>query len=167
MQSHLCPAMDPILVQPNITRPLPPTSSGLGVCPDQIPMLLSTQLTLLSTQLTLLLLQPFTDTTPPYMHTYIQEAAPGPQTNRILCRLPPSTFPAHPHTHWVTSCAGSVGFFLIPVCTHWSLCPEEGSSVPGHRRKMEDGTCHPLLLLQGAPMSSVFPQSSVGALGHL
>ena len=53
MQPHLCPAMDPILVQPHITRPLPPASSHLGICPDQTPTLLSTQLTLL--------LQPFSD----------------------------------------------------------------------------------------------------------
>ena len=49
MQPHLCPAMDPILVQPHITRPLPPASSDLGVCRDQTSTLLSTQLTLLST----------------------------------------------------------------------------------------------------------------------
>ena len=61
--------MSPILLQPHITRPLPPVSSDLGVCPDQTPMLLSTQLTLLSTQLSVLL-QPFTDTSPdPHDHS--------------------------------------------------------------------------------------------------
>ena len=66
MQSHLCPAMDLILVQPHITRTLPPASSALGVCPDQTTTVLSTQFTILSTQLTLLL-QSFMDTptTPP------------------------------------------------------------------------------------------------------
>ena len=47
MQSHLSPAMDPLLVQPHIIRPLPPASSAFQVCLDQTPMLLSTQLTLL------------------------------------------------------------------------------------------------------------------------
>lgn len=47
MLSHLCPAVDPVLVQPQIPDPLPPALSSLRVCPDQTPMLLSTQLTLL------------------------------------------------------------------------------------------------------------------------
>ena len=38
--------------------------------------------------------------------------------------------------------------------------------MPGHRRKMEDGSCHSLPLLQGVPMPSVFPQPSVGTLDH-
>lgn len=33
MQSHLCPAMDPILVQPHITRPLPPASAAHSPAP--------------------------------------------------------------------------------------------------------------------------------------
>ena len=55
---------------------------------------------------------------PPSAHHHIHKAAPGPQTNRLPCRLPPSAFPAHPHTHSVSSCAGSVGFFLTPVCLY-------------------------------------------------
>ena len=175
MQSYLCPAMDPILVQSHIIRPLPPASSDIGVCPDHTPTLLSTQLTLLSTQLTHLL-QPFTDTSstrppPPttLCHHHIQKAAPGPQTNRLPCHLPPSAFPAHLHTHSVSSCAGSVGILSHPclsVHTGASV-PEPGSSAPGPRRKVEDGTCHSLLLFQGAPVPSVFPQPSAGALAHL
>ena len=171
MQSHLCPVMDPILVQPHITRPLPPASSDLGVCPDKTPTLLSTQLTLLSTQLTHLL-QPFMDTPPPpppLCHHHIHKAAPGPQTNRLPCCLLPSAFPVRPHTHSVSSWAGSVGVLSHPclsVHTGPSV-PEPGSSAPGHRRKVEDGTCHSLLLLQGAPVPSVCPQPSVGALDHL
>ena len=67
------------MFQPHITRPLHAVSSGLWVCPDQTPTLLSTQLTLL--------LQPFK---PPANH--VQDAAPGPQKeNRILfCLLPPA-----------------------------------------------------------------------------
>ena len=118
MQPHLCPAMGPNLVQPHITRPLLPASSALGVCPDQTATLLPTQLTHL--------LQPFMDTT----HTHLphHSGSSSRSSNRLL--LPPSAFPVHPHTHSVSSCAGSVGFFLTPsVCTHWSLCPEPGSSV--------------------------------------
>ena len=71
------------MFQPHITRPLHAVSSGLWVCPDQTPTLLSTQLTLL--------LQPFTD--PPANH--VQDAAPGPQKeNRLLCCLLPPAFPA-------------------------------------------------------------------------
>ena len=63
-------------------RPPPPALSSLRVCPDQTPMLLSTQLTLL--------LQPFN---PPANH--VQDAAPGPQKeNRLLCCLLPPAFPA-------------------------------------------------------------------------
>jgi len=119
MQSHLCRAMDPILVQPHITRTLPPASSALGVCPDQTPMLLSTQFTILSTQLTLLL-QSFTDTPPPHPLPHSESSSRS--SNRLLCQLPPSAFPARPHTHSVSSYAGSVGVLYYPpplsVCTH-------------------------------------------------
>ena len=138
MQPHLCPAMGLILVQPHITRPLLPASSALGVCPDQTAMLLPTQLTHL--------LQPFMDTT----HTLLphHSGSSSRSSNRLL--LPPSAFPVHPHTHSVSSCAGSVGSFLTPsVCTHWSLCPEPGSSVPRHRKKVKDGPYQSLLFLQG------------------
>ena len=106
---------------------------------------------------------PLPPTTP-----HFPEAAPGPQTeNRIL--LPASAFPARPHTHSVSSCVGSVGVLSHPclsVHTGPSV-PEPGSSVSGHRRKVEDGPCRSLLLLQGAPVPCVFPQLSVGALDHL
>ena len=71
------------MCQPHITKPLHPVLSGLRVCSDQTPTLLSTQLTLL--------LQPFRDP----RANHVQDAAPGPQTeNRLLCRLLPSAFPA-------------------------------------------------------------------------
>ena len=91
-------------------------------------------------------------------------------SNSLLCHLPPSAFPACPHTHSISSYAGSVGVFYHPslsVHTSPSLCPEPGSSAPGHRKKVEDGICYSLLLLQGSPVPSVSPQPSVGALDHL
>ena len=42
---YLCLTWILNMFQPHIGRPLPPVSSGLWVCPDQSPMLLSTQLT--------------------------------------------------------------------------------------------------------------------------
>ena len=147
MLSHY--AMDPDVFQPHITRP--PASSALRVCPDQTATLLSTQLTLL--------LQPFS--TPP---PHVQETAKGQQTNRFLCRLPSSAFPAHPLTHSVSGCAGSVGdpFSRPSVCTYWSLCPKTREPIAaGHRKKVKGGSCLCLLFLQGVPVPSVFPQSSI------
>ena len=93
MQSYLCTAMDPILVQAYITRHLPPTSSGLGVCPDQTSTQLPTQFTHL--------LQPFMDIPPPRLRP-APEAAPDPQTGFfIVC----------PHKPFQ-------GSFLTPVCLY-------------------------------------------------
>ena len=39
--------------------------------------------------------------------------------------------------------------------------PEPGSSAPGHRRKVKGVSWLCLLLLQGVPVPSVFPQSSI------
>ena len=126
MQSHLCPVMDPILVQPHITRPLPPASSDLGVCPDQTPTLLSTKLTLLSTELTHLL-QPFTDTppptSPPPTTTFTKQLKVLKQTGFLaVCSHQPSQFVPTPigvQLSWL--CGGP--FSLLSVCTHRSLCP--------------------------------------------
>ena len=164
MQSYLCPAMDPILVQPHITRPLPPASSDIGVCPDQTPTLLSTQLTLLSTQLTHLL-QPFTDTppptSPPPTTTFTKQLQVLKQTGFLaVCSHQPFQFICT-----ATRCPAVLalwGSFLTPVCLYILVpsVPEPGSSAPGHRRKVEYGTCHSLLLFQGAqcPLSSPSPQ---------
>ena len=125
MQSHLCPAMDPILVQPHITRTLPPASSALGVCPDQTPKLLSTQFTILSTQLTLLstqlthLLQPFMDTppptSPPPTTTFTKQLQVLKQTGFLaVCSHQPFQFICTP-----TRCPAVLalwGSFLTPVC---------------------------------------------------
>ena len=72
-------------------------------------------------------------TTPPPLQP-VQEAAPGPQRTGFFALCPPSTFPALPHTHSVSSCAGSVGVLSHPVCSHWSLCLRPRSSAPEHRR---------------------------------
>ena len=105
-------------------RMLPPASSALQVCPDQIAMLLLTQLTLL--------LQPFSDYAP-LPHSGCSSRS---SENRLLSCLPPSAFPVHSHTHSVSSQAGFVGVLSHP-CLSVHTCPsvpEPGSSVPGHRR---------------------------------
>ena len=88
MQSHLCPAVGPVLVQRTPHRQTPRLlrhqffGSVLIRCP---------RCRLHSSPF---LLQPFTGS------PHVQAAAPGPQTeNQLLCHLPPSAFPAGPHTH--------------------------------------------------------------------
>ena len=97
-------------------RPPPPALSSLRVCPDQTPMLLSTQLTLL--------LQPFLD---PSSHS----GSSSRSSDREQVSLPSA-----PLSLFISSsCAGSVGSFLTPsVCAHWSLCPRARSSAPEHRK---------------------------------
>ena len=145
MQSHLCPAMDPILVQPHITRPLPPASSALGVCPNQTPTLLSTQLTTCSSPL-------WTLPTPHPPPRPIKEAAPGPQTGFFCPHQPFQLVPTPTRYPAVLALWGS---FLTRVCLY-TLVPlfRAREQCTGHRRKVEDGTCHSLLLLQGAPCPS-------------
>ena len=81
--------------------------------------------------------------------------------NGLLCCLPPSAFPAHPHTYSVSSCAGSVGVLSHP-CLSVHTCPsvpEPGNSVPGHTRwKM--GPAIPSCSSRGrlCPLSSHSPQ---------
>ena len=111
MQSHLCPAMDPILVQPHITRPLPPASSDLGVCPDQTPMVLSTQLTHL--------LQPFMDTppptSPPPTTTFTKQLQVLKQTGFLaVCSHQPFQFICTPT--WCPAELALWGSCLTPVC---------------------------------------------------
>ena len=85
-------------------------------------------------------------TTPPPPQP-VQEAAPGPQTeNRLLCHLPTSAFPALPHTHSVSSCTGSVGSFLTPVCL-FTLVPLSQSQEQCPRTQKEGGPCRSLPLL--------------------
>ena len=131
-------------------RPLPPASSVLKVCPDQIPMLLFTQLTLL--------LQPFSDRAP-LPHSGCSSKSSNREQASFLSA--PSAFPAHPHTYSVSSCAGSVGVLSHP-CLSVHTCPsvpEPGNSVPGHTRwKM--GPAIPSCSSRGrlCPLSSHSPQ---------
>ena len=161
-------AMDPEVFQPHITRPLPPghqlfrsvlIRSHTAIYTAYPPVYTAYPPVYTAHPPAPALYRPLRPTPP-----YIQETAPGPQTeNRLLCRLPPSAFPARPLTHLVSSCAGSVGVLSYPclsVHTGPSV-PEPGSSVPGHRRKVKCGSCLCLLLLQGVPVPSVFPQSSI------
>ena len=117
MQSHLCPAVGPVMVQPHITRPLHPALSGLRVYPDQTPMLLSTQLTLL--------LRPFIDLalpSPPI--SPIQEATPGLQRTGFFVVCPHQPFQLVPTpTQYSTVLALWGSFLTLSVYTYWPLCP--------------------------------------------
>ena len=141
MLSHLCPAVDPVLVQPHI--------------PD--PRLLHYQVfrSVLIRLPHCCLHSSLSCSSPSYTPLHIQGAAPGPQTeNRLL--LPPSAFLAHPHIHSVSSCAGSVGSFLtLSVCAYWSLCPRAREQCTGDRRKTDPAV--PSCSSRGA-VPSVFPQ---------
>ena len=94
------------MFQPHITRPLPPVSSGLWVCPDQTPTLLSTQLTLL--------LQPFRD--PPCQPCSGCSSRSSNREQASLLSAPTS----------LSSCAGFVGALSHPflekgMATHSSI----------------------------------------------
>ena len=146
--------MDSLLVQPHITSPLPPASPAFQVCPDQTPMLLSIQLTFL--------LQPFIDLpllSPPIPSMFRKQL----QVLREKASLPfapISLSSSSPHLFGIPLCWLCGGPFSPLSINTGPSVPEPGSSVPGHRRKMEDGTCHSLPLLQGAPcpLSSHSPQ---------
>ena len=101
---------------------------------------------------------------------HVQEATPGPQRIGFFAICPHQPFQLIPIPTRYSTVLASWGSFLTPVC-QYILAPlsqsQGGSSVPGHRRKMEDRTCHYLPLLQGVPMPSVFPQPSVDAFDHL
>lgn len=81
----------------------------------------------------------------------------------LLLYVPSSFFHLVPHTldiqpHWLCGVLSHSHLSVHTACPH---VPEPGSSALGHRRKVKDGPCHSLLLLQGAPVPSVFPQPSV------
>ena len=161
MQSHLCPAMDPILVQPHITRPFLLHHQLLGSVLIRLP-----HCCLHSSPHVPAL---YGHCPPPTSHPPprpIKEAAPGPQTGLLL--LPPSAFPARPHTHSVSSCAGSVG-----LLSHPRLSVHTGPSVQSqgavHRTQKEGGRRDLPFPPSppGAALPFVFPQPSVGALDDL
>ena len=146
MQSHLCPAMDPLLVQPHITRPLPPTSSAFQVCPDQTPMLLSTQLTLL--------LQPFSD---PSSHSGSSSRS---SDREQASSAPINTSSSSPYSLSIQLC-WLCGVLSHPVCLY-TLVPlsRAREQCPGHRRKAEGGPTIPSFSSRGrpCPLSSHSPQ---------
>ena len=130
-------------------RTLSPASSALQVCPDQIPMLLLTWLTLL--------LQPFSDYAP-FPHSGCSSRS---SKNRLLSCLPPSAFPVHSHTHSVSSHDGFAGVLSHP-CLSVHTGPsvsEPGSSVLGHR-KWKTSPAVPSHSSRGhpCPLSSHSPQ---------
>ena len=92
--SHLCPAVDPVLVQPHIpdSPPHPPP-------PPPPTAVLHYQVfgsVLIRLPRCCLHSSPSRSSSSQTPH-HIQEAAPGPQTeNRLPCHLPPSAFPAPP-----------------------------------------------------------------------
>ena len=121
MVSHLCPAVDPVLVQPHIPDPHLLHYQVFGSVLIRLPCCC--------------LHSSPSCSSPSQTPLHIQEAAPGPQTeNRLPCRLPPQPFRLYPHSG--SGCAGSVGSFLTPsVSAHWSLCPRAREQCTGHRRK--------------------------------
>ena len=134
-------------------RPLLPASSALKVCPDQIPMLLFTQLTLL--------LQPFSDHAP-LPHSGCSSKSSNREQASFLSA--PSAFPAHPHTHSVSShddFAGILSHCCLSVHTGPSVS-EPGRSVPRHRRLKTSFCLHssPSHSSRGrpCPLSSHSPQ---------
>ena len=157
MQSHLCPVMDPILVQPHITRPLPPASSDLGVCPDQTPMLLSTQLTHL--------LQPFMDTppptSPPPTTTFTKQLKVLKQTGFLaVCSHQP--FQLVPTSTWYPAGLALWGSFLTPVClyTPVPLSQSQGAVRQDTEGRWRMGPAIPSCSSRGrpCPLSAHSPQ---------
>ena len=147
MQSHLCPAMDPILVQPHITRPLPPASSALGVCPNQTPTLLSTQLTTCSSP-------SWTHLPPPHLHPppHSQSSSRSSTKQASLLSAPISLSSSSPHPLGVQLgwlCGGP--FSPASVCTHWSLCSEPGSSAQDTEGRWKKGPAIPSFSSRGRP----------------
>ena len=124
MQSHLCPAMDPFLDQPHITRPLPPASSAFQVCPDQTPMLLSTQLTLL--------LQLVSD---PSSHSGSRSRS----SDREQASLPSAPLSLSGSTPTLCLAVQALWgpFSPLSVYTHRSLCPRAREQCP--RTQKEGG----------------------------
>ena len=150
MLSHQCPAVDPVLVQPQIPDPLPPALSSLRVCPDQTPMLLSTQLTLL--------LQLVSD---PSSHSGSRSRS---SDREQASPTPISISSSSPYSLGIQLC-WLCGVLSHPLCL-CILVPLSQSQGAVHRRQKEDGPCRPFLLLQGHH-ARCLPTASVGALGHL
>ena len=95
-------------------RTLPPASSALQVCPDQIAMLLLTQLTLL--------LQPFSDYAPLPHSGCSSRSSNREQASFLSAPISLSSSFPHPlsiQPGWL--CGGP--FSPLSICTYLSLCP--------------------------------------------
>ena len=153
MLSHLCPAVEPVLVQPHI--------------PD--PHLLHYRVF----SSVLIRLPCCCLHSSPSCSSLTDPSSRSGSSSRSSNREQASSAPisissSSPYSLSIQLCWLSGGPFSPGLSVHTGpSVPEPRSSVPGPRRKVEDGPCHSLPLLQGAPVPSVFPQPSVGALGHL
>ena len=139
MLSHLCPAVDPVLVQPHIPDPcllhyLSWSDSHTAVYTAQPPAPA--------------LLRP--------LFTFRKQLQILKQRTGFLALCPPQPFQLHPDS--VSSCAGSVWVLSHPVCL--SILVRLSQSQGAVHRTQEDGSCHSLLLFQGVPcpLSSHSPQ---------
>ena len=122
MLSHLCPAMDPVLVQPNI----------------QDPCLLHYQvfMSVLIRRPCCCLHSSPSRSSPSQTPRHIQEAAPGPQTeNRLPCHLPPSAFPASSPLSVQLCWLCGVLSHLVCLCTLVPLSQSQ-EQCTGYRRKV-------------------------------
>ena len=155
MQSHH--AVDPVLVQPHVPDPhllhhqlfrcvlirLP------HCCLHSSPSCLHSSPTCSSPSRTHLL--PLHLHPPP--HSQSSSRSSNKQASLLSAPISLSSSSAHPlgvQLCWL--CGGP--FSPLSVCTYWSLCPRAREQCTGHRRKVEEGTCHSLLLLQGPPCPS-------------
>ena len=134
MLSHLCPAVDPVLVQPQIPDPRLLHYQVFGSVLIRLPCCcLHSSLSCSSWSQTPL---------------HIQGAAPGHQTeNRLPCRLPPSAFPApSPLGVWLCRLCGVLSH---PICLHTGpSVPEPGAVC---RIQKEGGPAVPSRSSRGRP----------------
>ena len=144
MVSHLCPAVDPVLVQPHIPDPHLLHYQVFGSVLIRLPCCC--------------LHSSPSCSSPSQTPLHIQEADPGPQTeNRLLCHLPPSAFPAlHPLGVWL---CGLCGVLSHPLCL-CTLVPLSQSQGAVHRTQKEGGPAIPSHSSRGrpCPLSSHSPQ---------
>ena len=114
MLSHLCPAVDPVLVQPHI--------------PDAHLLHYQVFSSVLIRLPCCCLHSSPSCCSPSQTPLHIQEAAPGPQTeNRLPCRLPPSAFPAPPQLDvWLCGLCGVLSHPLC-LCTLVPLSQSQGA----------------------------------------
>lgn len=146
MLPHLCPAVDPVLVQPHIPHPRLLHYQVFGSVLIRLP-----HCCLHSSPL--LLFQSPSQT--PFL-TFRKQLQVLRQRTGFLA-VCPSAFPVA-HLTRVSGCAVLWGPFSPRLSVHTG--PLSQSQGAMHRTHREDGTCHFSHSLQGAPVPSVFPQPS-------